>query len=77
MWFFKEVSKLRSIRKKITGERGQVTACGAALILQCLQRGLYPSWDAANMESVALAEKLGYVLDHPYITFRVQPNTLE
>ena len=36
----------------------------AALILQCLEEGLYPSWDAQNMISVHLAEKLGYELDH-------------
>ena len=40
--------------------RGIATACCARLILTCLERGWYPSWDAANRESVALAEKLGY-----------------
>lgn len=39
---------------------------GARLILACLDRGLYPSWDAANLASVALSEKLGYHLDHHY-----------
>lgn len=39
---------------------------GARLILACLERGLYPSWDAANLGSVALSEKLGYHFDHPY-----------
>ena len=46
--------------------RGLATACGAALILKCLRRGLYPSWDAHDLRSVALAEKLGYHRDHPY-----------
>lgn len=40
--------------------KGLATACSAQLILLCLDRGLYPSWDAANLWSVALAEKLGY-----------------
>ncbi len=40
--------------------RGIATACCARLILACMERGLTPSWDAANRESVALAEKLGY-----------------
>lgn len=40
--------------------RGIASACCAQLILNCLDAGLYPSWDAANRESVALAEKLGY-----------------
>lgn len=40
--------------------KGIASACCAQLILNCLDAGLYPSWDAANRESVALAEKLGY-----------------
>lgn len=39
---------------------GVATACCAKLILSCMERGLYPSWDAANRTSVHLAEKLGY-----------------
>lgn len=39
---------------------GVATACCARLILACMERGLYPSWDAANRVSVHLAEKLGY-----------------
>ena len=46
--------------------KGLATACGAGLILACLDRGLYPSWDAADIRSVHLAEKLGYHLDGPY-----------
>lgn len=46
--------------------RGLATVCGAKLILECLKRGLYPSWDAVDLRSVALAEKLGYHMDHPY-----------
>ncbi|MDO4564966.1 MAG: GNAT family N-acetyltransferase [Clostridia bacterium] len=46
--------------------RGLATACGAKLILHCLDNGLYPSWDAYDLRSVALAEKLGYHLDKPY-----------
>lgn len=40
--------------------KGVATACCARLILNCLKKGWYPSWDAANRESVALASKLGY-----------------
>lgn len=46
--------------------RGLATACGARLILECLDRGLYPSWDAADLRSVHLAEKLGYHRGRPY-----------
>lgn len=47
------------------------TICCAALILACLRRGLYPSWDAQNLWSVHLAEKLGYEFSHPYTAYEV------
>lgn len=34
--------------------------------------GLYPSWDAANRESVALAEKLSYHFDREYTAYQVK-----
>lgn len=34
-----------------------------------IERGLYPSWDAANKASVALAEQLGYHFDREYVTY--------
>ncbi len=46
--------------------KGLASAVAAALILDCLKDGLYPSWDAANAESVHLAEKLGYEFSHEY-----------
>lgn len=52
--------------------QGLATACGAKLILECLDRGLYPSWDAQNLWSVALAEKLGYHLDHEYTAYEIK-----
>lgn len=61
-----EIDTKREHRRK-----GLALACGAALILRCLDRGLYPSWDAANLASVALAEKLGYHLDHEYRYYEV------
>lgn len=51
--------------------KGLALACGSKLILECLDRGLYPSWDAANRESVALAEKLGYHFEKEYVTYSV------
>jgi RimJ/RimL family protein N-acetyltransferase len=41
------------------------------LIMECLDRGLYPSWDAANKGSVALAEKLGYHFEKEYVTYEI------
>ena len=48
------------------------TACCAALILECLNRGLYPSWDAHNLPSLRLSEKLGYAFSHSYAAYEVE-----
>lgn len=41
-------------------------------ILNCIEEGLYPSWDAQNMNSVRLAESLGYEYEHEYIVYEVE-----
>ena len=46
-------------------------ACAAKLILECLKRNLYPSWDAHNKASAALAEKLGYHYSHAYTALEI------
>lgn len=51
--------------------QGLAAVCGARLILECMKRGLYPSWDAQNKWSVALAEKLGYHFDRAYPAYEV------
>ena len=51
--------------------KGLATIASAALILRCLDEGLYPSWDAQNMNSLRLAEKLGYEFDHEYTAYEV------
>ena len=61
-----EVDTLDTERRK-----GLATAACAALILLCLEEGLYPSWDAANRTSIYLAEKLGYEFSHEYIAYVV------
>ena len=52
--------------------KGLASAACAALILSCLDEGLYPSWDAANWLSVMLAEKLGYKFDREYFVYVVE-----
>lgn len=51
---------------------GLASVCGAKLIMECLDRNLYPSWDADNKWSVALAEKLGYHFDHEYTAYEIR-----
>lgn len=51
--------------------RGLAYVCGAKLILECLKRNLYPSWDAQNRWSAALSEKLGYHFDHEYTAYEI------
>lgn len=54
--------------------RGLAAACGARLILDCLDRGLCPGWDAHDLRSLHLAEKLGYRLDRPYRAYWAEEN---
>ena len=51
--------------------KGLATIVCAALILRCLDEGLYPSWDAHNMISVKLAQKLGYEFSYEYAAYEV------
>ena len=51
--------------------KGLAYVCGAKLILECLNRNLYPSWDAQNKFSVSLAEKLGYHYSHTYTAIEI------
>ena len=52
--------------------KGLAYICGAKLILECLKRNLYPSWDAQNKASIGLAEKLGYHYSHAYTAVEIQ-----
>lgn len=50
-------------------QKGLAKAVSAQLILACLAEGRYPSWDAHNKASLALAEKLGYDFSHEYVAY--------
>ncbi|MCI8513310.1 MAG: GNAT family N-acetyltransferase [Lachnospiraceae bacterium] len=52
--------------------KGFAYICGAKLISECLKRNLYPSWDAHNKASIALAEKLGYHYSHTYRAIEIR-----
>lgn len=62
-----EIDTRKEYRRK-----GLAYACGAKLILECLNRNLYPSWDAHNKGSLALAEKLGYHYSHTYTAIEIR-----
>ena len=51
--------------------KGLARCCGARLILECLNRGLYPSWDAQNPESLHLAESFGYKPAGTYTAYEI------
>ncbi len=61
-----EIDTRRDHRRK-----GLAQCCAAALILECLERGLYPSWDAANPVSVHLAQTLGYEFEREYPVYEI------
>lgn len=49
---------------------GFATALSARFILECLKLGKRPSWDAANLTSVHIAEKLGYHFAEEYVAYK-------
>lgn len=51
---------------------GLATAVAARFILECISLGKYPSWDAGNASSLALAEKLGYHLEREYPCYEIE-----
>lgn len=48
---------------------GLSTAVSARMILGCIKRDKTPSWDAANLISVSIAEKLGYHFLEEYVCY--------
>lgn len=67
--FYKEGIEVEIDTREDKRRQGLALACGARLILECLDRNLYPSWDAHNKGSLALSEKLGYCFDTEYPTY--------
>ena len=55
--------------------KGLANITASVLILDCLDKGKYASWDAANSESAELAKKLGYVSKETYDTYFVEKFT--
>ncbi len=57
---FREKLEFQVITQPQYRRKGLATVVSAKLIEFCLERGITPCWDAANEESIKLAEKLGY-----------------
>jgi len=53
--------------------QGIATALACALLEYCLTHNMVPNWDAANPESVRLAEKLGYAQTDTYDAYFLKP----
>ena len=68
---YKDGIEIQVDTKEEYRRKGLAEICSAKLILECLERGLYPSWDAQNKGSLALAEKLGYHYSHTYTAYEV------
>lgn len=58
--------ELNIITDPLYRKKGFATLVAARLIIECLQQGLQPHWDAANTTSRDLAMKLGYTLAGEY-----------
>lgn len=70
-----------ALRSRLTPDRtsaagGWPWPVGRGSFWTAWTRGLYPSWDAHDLRSVALAEKLGYHLDRPYQAFLLERPSL-
>lgn len=69
---YKDGIEIEIVTREDHRRRGLAHRCAAKLILECLNRNLYPSWDARTRISVALAEKLGYEYSHEYVAYKVE-----
>lgn len=69
---YKDGIEIEIVTREGYRKQGLAYRCAAKLILECLKRNLYPSWDARTKISVALAEKLGYVYSHEYVAYEVE-----
>ena len=68
---YKDGIEIEIVTREDYRKQGLAYRCASKLILECLKRGLYPSWDARTKISVALAEKLGYVYSHEYVAYEI------
>lgn len=63
--------EIEIITKEEHRQKGLAYVCASKLILECIKRKWYPSWDARTKISVALAKKLGYHFSHEYVAYDI------
>lgn len=63
--------------KKEYRNRGLALSASAALVLECIKRGLTPHWDAAHEQSARLALRLGFVMQGEYTAYELKKRTNE
>lgn len=68
---YKDGIEIEIVTREDYRKQGLAYRCASKLILECLKRSLYPSWDARTKISVALAEKLGYKYSHEYVAIEI------
>lgn len=50
-------------------KNGLALVTSAKLMLECFNNDIYPNWDAANLGSLSIAKKLGYIYGGEFKTF--------
>lgn len=68
--FYKDGIEVNIRVKEGHRRKGIATAMASKLILECLRENRKISWDAANMNSVGLAKKLGFEYDSTYNIYK-------
>lgn len=68
--FYKDGIEVNIKVKDEYRRKGIATALASKLILKCLEENKEISWDAANLWSVGLAEKLGFEYDSTYNIYK-------
>lgn len=68
--FYKDGIEVNIKVKEEYRRKGIATALASKLILKCLEENKKISWDAANLWSVGLAEKLGFEYDSTYNIYK-------
>ena len=68
---YNEGVEIEIITREDYRRRGLAYVCASKMIIECVARNLYPSWDAQNKWSVALARKLGYHYEGTYRAYEI------